>query len=398
MERRTSTRVVAALVLVQAALGCEVRSRAVVAPIHTVVGDPSGEAEGPDVPALATYIGDVIDVAVGPDGNVYFVSSGDPLIRVWDRGADSVRIVAGNGALGNGPEGPALEAALGRPTALAFDPAGRLLVADGEGPGHRVERIDLVAGTIENVAGSGSPGFVDDVAASEARLDHPSGVAVDSSGNVFIADERNNRVRVLGDDELMHTYAGTGPGWCVSDGVTDSCGVCAGGGAVGWLDCYTGDGGPAVAATRNMAVGVKFAVVSGRISLDSGGNLFVADSGNAVVRRIERGTTTITTVAGVGRTPGVSGDGGPATEASLQFPADVAVFVADAFASCVRRIGTDGVIATVAGICGQDGYAGDDGPAVAALLASPWGIDLDARGDLYIADRGNSVIRWVNFP
>jgi sugar lactone lactonase YvrE len=388
-----------------ATLGCDVRSRASTPPIDTVAGDRvGGQPEGPGVPALATEIGEVCEVVVGPDGNVYFASLIEHRVRVWDRGADSVRTVAGNGLAGNGPDGPALEAAMGEPVGLAFDAAGRLLVADWSAPGDRVERIDLAAGTFENVAGSGFAGFVDDVPAAEAAFDHPSGVAVDASGTLYVADQFNNRVRVMGGDGAVHTYAGAGPGWGETDGLTGMYLVCDYTVWGGTIDCYTGDGGPAAEARLNLSWMLETPILGGRIALDGAGNLFVADSANNVVRRVERGTTTITTIAGVGHAAGSTGDGGPATEALLDWPTDVAiaadgaVYVADTFASCVRRIDPDGVITTVAGICGQTGYTGDGGPAVAALLDHPWGIDLDAAGDLYIADTGNRVIRRVNFP
>lgn len=154
---------------------------------------------------------------------------------------------------------------------------------------------------------------------------------------------------------------------------------------------YGGDGGPALEALLSFPAG---------LAVDAGGNLYIADAGNACVR-VVRPDGTISTVAGTG-TPGFSGDGGPAVEAQLNFPSGLAVdadgnlYIADTDNQRVRKVSRDGVISTIAG-SGNQGFSGDGGPAVSAELISPTGVAVDARGNVYIADFGNSRVRVV-FP
>jgi len=136
------------------------------------------------------------------------------------------------------------------------------------------------------------------------------------------------------------------------------------------------------------------------VAVDRAGNIYIADTGNHVIRRVSPGAL-ITTIAGTGQL-GATGDGGPATEATLSGLADVAVgpqgeeiYVADTGNGCVRVIRADGTIATVAGVCGSPGLAGDNGPATAARLDRPGGIALDADGNLFIADTHNQRVRVV---
>jgi sugar lactone lactonase YvrE len=174
---------------------------------------------------------------------------------------------------------------------------------------------------------------------------------------------------------------------------------------------YSGDGGPASAGTLRNQLG-QSTDPQGKIALDRAGNLYIADSGNHVVRKVVPGDDGIigggdpaqqimTTFAGTG-TLGASGDGGPATQATLHGPRDVAVgpdgtvYIADPGNNCIRRVGTDGTIATFAGKCGQPGgFAGDGGPATDALLSQPYGVAVDAQGNVIVADSANNRIRMV---
>jgi sugar lactone lactonase YvrE len=221
-----------------------------------------------------------------------------------------------------------------------------------------------VSGTITTVAGNGSSG--DGGPAIDASLSFPQGVVVDAAGNLYIADINNHRVRKVSVSGTITTVAGNGtPG-------------------------FSGDGGPATNAGLPEPYGV---------AVDAAGNLYIVDINNHRVRKVSV-SGTITTVAGNG-TPGFSGDGGPATNARLAYPTGVAVdaagnlYIADRLNSRVRKVSTSGTITTVAGD-GSAGFSGDGGPATNAQLAGPYGVAVDAAGNLYIADFQNSRVRKVS--
>ena len=226
---------------------------------------------------------------------------------------------------------------------------------------------------INTVAGTGEPGFSGDGGpAREARLDEPSGVAVDAAGNIYIADNDNNRIRRVGTSGKITTVAGTG--------------------AAG----FSGDSGPAAEAELNNPYGVW---------VSPAGEIYIADQRNHRVRKVSRDGQ-IETIAGNG-TAGYSGDGGRATEASLSFPDDVVLnsrgelFIADAGNDVVRRIGVDGTIDTFAGsgrhaYNGESDLSGDGGPAALAQLDTPAALAIDSEDNLYIADLRNHAIRKVS--
>jgi uncharacterized protein (TIGR03437 family) len=224
---------------------------------------------------------------------------------------------------------------------------------------------------ITTVAGNNTQGYRGDGSvATSAELNSPAAVALDSSGNLYIADRANNCIRKVaaGANGKISTFAG----------------VCASAGAIG------GDGGPAASANFSAPTGLAF---------DHAGNLYVADLLNQVVRQITPGGT-ISTVAGTGQYP-FNGDGGPATATDLNQPFGLAVdasndvYISDSQNHCVRVLTPDGNIHIVAGTGGASGYSGDGGPAIKAKLNQPLGIALDRAGNLYIADAGNNVIRMV---
>jgi len=225
-------------------------------------------------------------------------------------------------------------------------------------------------GQIRTIAGTGVAGFSGDLGpATAAQISNPAGVAVDSSGNVYISDSQNNRIRfVNAATGVITTFAGNG-----SSG-------------------FSGDGGPAFSAQLNGPTGV---------TLDTSGNLFIADTSNFRVRRVDAATGVITTVAGGTCCPTAIGDGGLATSASL-YPRGVAVdsagnlYIADADNERVRRVdaGTH-IITTIAGN-GSAAFSGDGGLATSASLLSPTGVALDASGDIYIADFFNGRVRRVD--
>jgi trimeric autotransporter adhesin len=258
-------------------------------------------------------------------------------------------IVTVAGGLGEGPAATAV--ALRSPRAVAVDGAGNLYIADTDS-----QRIRRVApnGAITVVAGSGVPGFSGDGgAATAAQFQDPNGVAVDSAGNLYIADTGNNRIRRVTPGGVISTVAG---------GTTDQLNAPAG------------------------------------VAVDGVGTVYVADTGNNRVRRLTGGT--LTTLAGTG-TAGFSGDGGAATAAALWQPRGVAVdaagnvYIADRWNRRIRRVATNGIITTVAGV-GTMGFTGDGGSALAAQFGDPAGVAVDAAGTIYIADHSNQRIRRVS--
>ena len=281
----------------------------------------------------------------------------------------------GEGFAGDG--GPAAEARLAVPHGVAVDATGNVYVADTHN--HRVRRIDAATGVIETIAGM--PGFVglgDGGPAAEARLSQPEGVAVDATGNVYVADTHNHRVRRIDTATgVIQTIAGAGES-----------GYGAG--------RYGGDGGPAAEALLAEPAAV---------AVDATGNVYVSDRRNHRVRRIDAATGVIETIAGSGSVSyngdhGPIGDGGPATEAKLAFPAGVAVdaagnvYVAGSYDHWVRKVDSaTGVIETLAGT-GEEGYEGDGGPATEALLADPESIAVDATGNVYVLD--NKRVRRID--
>jgi sugar lactone lactonase YvrE len=321
---------------------------------------PTG-ASRPATPATLDFY-DPKGLAVDRAGNLYVADRGNQ--RVRRVGTDGrVTTVAGTGTPGaTGDGGPATKANLTAPDGVAVDTAGNLYIcslADS-----RVRRIGT-DGRITTVAGTGDGGFSGDGGpATQAAFDFPVGVAVDTAGNLFIADAGNARVRRVGTDGRISTVAGTGE---------------AG---------FGGDGGPATQAKLAFPY---------RLAVDTTGNLYIADRGADRVRRV--GTDgRISTVAGSGE-KGYGGDGGPATQAALD-PAGLAfdgagnLFIADLENNRVRRVGTDGRITTVAG-SGEKGYGGDGGPATQAKLDRPEDLAVDRSGNLYLADFGNDRVRRV---
>jgi sugar lactone lactonase YvrE len=283
--------------------------------------------------------------------------------------AQYINTAAGSGSAGYmGDRGLAVAANLNFPFAVAFDNAGNMYIADELN--NVVRRVDGNTGIITTFAGTGVAGFSGDgAAATSARLYGPSGLAVDASGNVYISDQLNNRVRVVSASTgTISTYAGTGTA------------------------SYTGDSGPATAATLNRPFG---------LTLDASNNLYIADRNNNVIRMVSASTRDIATVVGSG-TVGFSGDGGSALSANLNRPYAIAfnpsgdLYFVDNGNNRVRAVSrSTGVINTVAGT-GTASYTGDAGAAASATLNGPSGITFDGSGNYYIADMGNNAVRMVS--
>ncbi len=271
--------------------------------------------------------------------------------------------MAGTGTEGfSGDDGPATSAELDLPLAVAVDSDGNLYIADNGN--NRIRKVSN--GVITTVAGSsGTPGFGgDNGPATSATLSSPQGVAVDSSGNLYIADAFNFRIRK------------------VTKGVISTV---AGNGTAG----YSGDNGPATSAELGETYG---------LAVDSTGNLYIADNSNSRIRKVSNGV--IATVAGGGSPLSGNGDNGPATSAALSFPEGLALdsagdlYIADTSDDSIRKV-SSGVITTVAGIGFGPGGLGDNGPATSAQLNGPAAVAVDSAGRIYIADTSNNRIRLL---
>ncbi len=263
-----------------------------------------------------------------------------------------------------GDGGPAVQAQMDNPTGVAVDAKGNVYIADTNN--HRIRKVDA-DGVITTVAGTGAAGFSGDGGpGTQAQLNRPMGIAIDEAGSLFIADTDNHRVRKVSPDGTIATIAGNGS------------------------TTYTGDGGPATEASLNSPYGV---------AVDASGDVYIADFNHHCVRKVSPDGLIIT-IAGNGY-GGYSGDGGPATEALLHMPKDVAVgpngniFIADAYNCCIRKIDNSGKITTVAGN-GIMGVAAEGVPATETNLDSPASVAVDAQGNLYIADTANNKIHKVN--
>ncbi len=279
--------------------------------------------------------------------------------------AQYITTVAGTGTPAFGGDGAsAIAAQLHGNFGIAFDGSGNLYIADTGN--HRIRKVTLATGVISTVAGTGVSGFSGDGgAATAAKLNNPSGVVIDASDNIYIADQLNHRIRMVdASTGIINTVAGTGS---------------AG---------FSGDGGAAVAAQLSRPYSV---------ALDAAGDLYVADRSNSRVRKVTLSTGVISTVAGSG-TVGFSGDGGQATAANLNRPLFIAfdgsgnMFIVDNGNNRIRSVDGSGVINTEAGN-GSTTYA--TGAATASGLNGPTSIVFDASNNYYIADAGNHGIRLV---
>lgn len=332
--------------------------------ISTFAGTVGCGYSGDGGPAAQAQINRAQGISVDLKGNLYIADTGNNRVRkITPEGIIST--VAGNGQCcytGDGVQ--AASTALNSPYGVAADPNGVLYIADTFND--RVRRVGT-DGFITTIAGGNGRGYSGDGGPARASmLNWPAGVALDSGGNLYIADMFNHRVRRVAPDGIIQTIAGNGTA------------------------NFTGDGGSSQLATLNTPSG---------IASDAAGNIYIADSMNLRVRRVDP-SGTITTFAGDGNY-GFGGDGGQARAAILNRPSSVLVdpsgnvFISDTENNRVRKIAPNGVITTFAGGA-AGGLAGDDGPATKALLRRPVGLALDSAGDLYIADSGNARVRKVD--
>jgi sugar lactone lactonase YvrE len=385
--------------------------------ISTMAGSATAAFKGDGGAAAAASLDTPTGVAVDSAGNLYISDSNNNRIRKVTA-AGTISTIAGNGTAGYSGEGAAANAQLDSPIGVALDTAGNLYIADSEN--HRLRKV-TVAGAISTVAGDGSGGYGGDGAsATSALLSFPIGLALDSVGNVYISEYDNNRVRKVTPFGLITTVAGAGsPGFSGDDGPAIAAklfkpyglAVDSGGNLfiadsynqrirkvtpAGVISTFAGNGRNAFAGDGGQATQAQLYPFG--IAVNSAGNLYIADWSNNRIRRVTPADV-ISTVAG-SATQGFFGDGGPANVARLSGPYDVAVdgsgnlYIADYGNNRIRKVTPAGVISTVAGN-GTNGWSGDGGPAINASLSSPAGIAVDGGGNLYIADLGNERIRKV---
>ncbi len=309
------------------------------------------------------------DMTIGPDGNLYILDWNNHRVRSISDGL--VHTLIGTGSLGDAPDGLALASSLNHPTHISFSPTGQLILAAWHNS--KVVSYDFSTKMVTTVCGTGARSFNgDDLPGLETALDLPVATAWSPAGDMYISDQANQRIRMM-TNGMVTTVAGTG------------------------VAGYSGDGGPAIDAQINLPVS-QSAAPAGRIATDLDGALYLADTLNHVIRKIDA-EGIITTLAGTG-TPGSGGDG-VAIEQALNNPTDVAVdtdgnvYIADTYNSCIRKVTPDGQMAAAVGICGDPGFEGDGRLATDAKIDRPYGVEVDSDGTIYVADTHNHVLRVV---
>jgi uncharacterized protein (TIGR03437 family) len=329
--------------------------------ISTVAGSGQCCASVDGSAATNAWLTGVSGIAVDKQGNIYITDTASGKIRKVNA-AGIISTFAGTGTPGfSGDGGPATSAQLDGSstfTGIAADASGNVYISDAT---KGIVRKINSAGIITTIAGNGSPGFAgDNGPATAAQLQDPQGLAVDASGNLYIADNRNNRVRKVNAAGVITTVAGNGNA------------------------VASGDGGLATAAA---------APGPASVALDAAGNLYIAEGGTDI-RKVDTAGK-ISTVAGQNQVRNFSGDGGPATAAALKNPLGLGVdssgnlYIADSQNGRVRKVDAAGIITTIAGITGNaSSPLGDGGPSTSAYVPVPTGVALDAAGNVYVSSPG----------
>ncbi|GLC88054.1 cadherin-like beta sandwich domain-containing protein [Lysinibacillus piscis] len=328
--------------------------------ISTVAGGRYGEL-GDGGLAVDAELANPSAVAVDNNGNLYIADTTNNKIRKVDAITKEISTIAGNGTYGYSGDGnSALNAELRSPSGVAVDADGNIYITDKYN--NRIRKVGT-DGIISTVVGTGESDFGgDNSSADTAKIKSPSGIMIDNTGSLYIADTGNHRIRKV-TNGIITTIAGAGYG------------------------TFSGDGGPAVDAELNYPQ---------TIAMDNIGNLYIADTNNNRIRKVDTNGI-ISTVAGSG-SRGYSGDGGLAIDAQLNEPEGITVdssgnlYIADTDNYRIRKVMPSGRISTIAGT-GNYGYSGDGGSGTLAQLNGPVGLALDNDANLYIADKFNYAIR-----
>jgi len=322
------------------------------------------------IPAITAGLTIPSRVFVDSYNNVYIADTNSQRIRKVDASSKIITTIAGNGALGyTGDGGDATSATLYSPYGVCVDSAGNVYIADTSN--NCIRKVDASSGIITTIAGTGAGGYNGDgILANTATITSPSGVWVDSAGNVYIADTGNHRIRkVDASSEIITTIAGTDVGGYNADDI--------------------------------LATAAKLGSPSD-VCVDSAGNVYIADMFNNRIRKVDASSRIITTIAGTG-VGGYNRDGILATTAKLSYPYGVSVdsignvFIADSGNKRIRKIDASSkIITTIAGT-GTAGYNGDGILANTARLETPYGVSVDSAGNVYIADTFNNRIRKLYY-
>jgi hypothetical protein len=336
--------------------------------IFTVVGTGQPSYVGDGGMARGAGLNQPFDVALDRQGNLYFSEANNHCVRRVECRSGLITTVAGTGKAGySGDGGSATKAELNSPYGIALDTANNLYIVDRLNACIRL--VEAATGIIRTIAGTGQPGYSGDGGPAKlAQLQEPNDIVLDGEGHAFIADVRDHRVRVVElASGIITTFAGTGEGGS------------------------SGDGGP---AKRAALLGPR------ALALGPTGDLYICLRNDHKVRKVDRHTGIIHTVAGTGE-KGYTGDGGPALQATFNGPKEIAVdrhdniYLIDTENHCIRCIeAASGLVSTVVGT-GQPGGSGDGGPAITAALKRPHGACVDASGNIYIGDSENHRVRFV---
>jgi DNA-binding beta-propeller fold protein YncE len=331
-----------------------------------------------------------MDLEFSPDGRPYILDWNNHKVRRIEPDGHVVTVM-GTDLPGDGPlelldgkpldmtpgGAPGIDVELNHPTDLQFMPDGAMLLAAWHN--HKIRRFDPATGRVTVVCGSGAGPAIAHEVATRATLNQPKSIAVDSKQNIFVADSRNQRIRVINGEGIIELVAGTG------------------------RRGFSEDGGKPLAADFDMQQDNNNPEPGGSITVDGEGRVYLADTYNNRIRRIDFAAGTVTTIAGNG-TKGFAGDGGPATAASLNQPRDLELgpdqrlYIADTDNHRIRVLDLQtGIISTFAGN-GQAAFTGDGGSALVASFSRPFGVAFDRDGNLYVADTFNHRIRKVVRP
>lgn len=351
--------------------------------ICTWAGNGEAGFNGDDEPLSEARLYWPIDVTITKGGEFYILDWNNHQVRLLTP-EGNLKTVLGTDFVGDGPfdlsdlmppGSDGTEINLNHPTQMLEEASGTLLLISWHN--HKIRRYDPKTGKAIVICGRGA-GYAGDggpIGDPMARLNQPSGGVLDEDGNLYLLDQRNQRIRLLSADGMLSTVAGSGE--------------------MG----FAGDGGAPMEAQFHFPPGSN-PPPAGTLTRDSKGRLYIADTLNHAIRRIDFEADTIETVAGTGEA-GFGGDDGPGTAAKLNNPRDIEIgpdgrlYIADELNHRVRALDVEsGVITTVAGT-GRAEFSGDRGPAVDASLNRPTGVAFDADGTLYISDSHNHRVRTV---